>query len=228
MCFRFASRFQPTPAHGGRHQWYQRGQHIRKGFNPRPRTAGDYGEAAIRGLYFTGFNPRPRTAGDQQLAFPHSCCKSKFQPTPAHGGRPVAARYVHQRARGRFQPTPAHGGRLLLDFLNKGKYKGFNPRPRTAGDGPGIRWYSMSSLFQPTPAHGGRPVAQCESRRELEVSTHARARRATGRWRGGDYSMSVSTHARARRATFPKTQVAYATGAFQPTPAHGGRPHHNP
>ncbi len=75
--------FQFTPAHGGRphRAWLVE---VLAGFNSRPRTAGDecvpYSHGEIR-----SFNSRPRTAGDSMP--PHLTDGSRFQFTPAHGGR---------------------------------------------------------------------------------------------------------------------------------------------
>jgi len=57
----------------------------------------------------------------------------------------------------RFQPTPAHGGRPPLNLLTKGGIRCFNPRPRTAGDSAHVHFDGFTlAVFQPTPAHGGR------------------------------------------------------------------------
>ncbi len=97
-------------------------------------------------------------------------------------------------------------------------------------------------LFQLTPARGGRRSKACNVR-QAQVSTHARARRATCWFYGGTYGRSfnsrpraagdhftkslkffltVSTHARARRATRVCLLLPLVV-RFQLTPARGGR-----
>ena len=141
------------------------------------------------------FNSRPRKAGDLTVA--RHMLTALFQFTPAQGGRldvvKRIAKYakvsIHARARratpfkrgtasqDMFQFTPAQGGRQVADV-------------------------AMGELtkFQFTPAQGGRPV----------LSYHVLV-------------LDVSIHARARRATRSSKTLSLTTVLFQFTPAQGGR-----
>ena len=55
-------KFQSTPSHGGRLHRQFLGL-LLYGFNPRPRTEGDYYGTTSTDAS-TRFNPRPRTEGD--------------------------------------------------------------------------------------------------------------------------------------------------------------------
>ena len=168
-------RFQSTPPHGGRRHRLPCSHFVRDGFNPRPRTEGDFGYHGIRHMV------------------------AVFQSTPPHGGRPV--RDLSLPKFREFQSTPPHGGRPFFQIkrwrcgcvsihaparrataatmIASAFSSGFNPRPRTEGDQDlrfrpvrrirfqstpphgGRRWlakcFSSSALFQSTPPHGGRP-----------------------------------------------------------------------
>ena len=119
-----------------------------------------------------------------------------------------------------FQLTPARGERPMYRLRNVPP-SGFNSRPRAASDH--THWGSLvSSWFQLTPARGERPLAgrvvssaSCFNSRPRAASDHLLGR--------GRSSGQVSTHARARRATCGRGLLK-ATQLFQLTPARGERP----
>ena len=183
-------------------------------FNSRPRMAGDFNRQHLYGNH-ARFNSRPRMAGDARDC---ACAiRTGFQFTPAHGGRHLVARdldrvlvSIHARAwratpdragsqlAGEFQFTPAHGGRLPSIPCTP-PCRGFNSRPRMAGDAFQFALHKLQRMFQFTPAHGGR--------------------QASGRLHPVGV---VSIHARAWRATLD-TFRHVGRYRFQFTPAHGGR-----
>ena len=77
-----------------------------------------------------------------------------------------------------FNPRPRMAGDRGLDVRNRLSYRCFNPRPRTAGD-MRIAESSSSRRFNPRPRTAGDVPWICIALKELDVSTHARARRAT-------------------------------------------------
>ncbi len=168
---RASSLFQSTPAYGG-----------------RPTLPG------LRHS-LTCFNPRPRTAGDSSVIL------QRRQHSVSIHARVRRATSISQRPRSPslFQSTPAYGGRQT-DEARAGAVQGFNPRPRTAGDG----------FVDPLSDR-------------LFVSIHARVRRATSSHRRRNYLIEVSIHARVRRATMTCSTPSTVT-VFQSTPAYGGRP----
>ena len=122
----------------------------------------------------------------------------KFQSTPPHGGRPSADGFWMFRLP--FQSTPPHGGRhgaqypsiISVEFQStpphggrrrgggtEATHRGFNPRPRTGGDGRKVAARIEYLEFQSTPPHGGRPAGRRAIGVELKVSIHAPARGAT-------------------------------------------------
>ena len=174
-------RFQSTPPDGGR-PWPAIGGTRREGFNPRPRTGGDSGWSPPV-LNMWGFQSTPPDGGRRTDPTCHSP-RALFQSTPPDGGRPAAFQLVADRFR--FQSTPPDGGRradlpgirqrALVSIHAPGRGAtpafapawpgcgGFNPRPRTGGDGPARVAPHRPAWFQSTPPDGGR-----------------RQRRATGR-----------------------------------------------
>ena len=124
-----------------------------------------------------------------------------------------------------FQPTPAHGGRRsgADDMIEM--YSGFNPRLRTAGDLHTCYGETHIDIpFQPTPAHGGRRPLLTWCLSNAVVSTHARARRATGVSVENHRAADVSTHARARRATSIGFTCMSSFRCFNPRPRTAGDP----
>src|SRR5690606_26513256 len=116
-----------------------------------------------------------------------------------------------------FNPRP----RTVGDgFAGNGRTNpaGFNPRPRTVGDfsggsGSGIQW-----VFQPTPTHGGRQGSTYLPLRAVGVSTHAHARWATPWPSSGGVVIRVSTHAHARWATYAAEISSTRGSSFNPRP----------
>ena len=100
--------FQSTPPHGGRPKVYP------KPDPGIPVSIHAPARGATSSIIVTvtpeiGFNPRPRTGGD----FSEGCFWPKsgaFQSTPPHGGRPPLS--TARSTTARFQSTPPHGGRL--------------------------------------------------------------------------------------------------------------------
>ena len=99
----------------------------------------------------------------------------------------------------------------------------FNPRPRMAGDADSPAVDTDAKVFQSTPAHGGRLYTTQQTSRDIAVSIHARAWRATA-------ILAPLSHN--RHCFNPRPRMAgdailqNATGwvkPFQSTPAHGGR-----
>ena len=98
---------------------------------------------------------------------------------------------------------------------------GFQFTPARGGRRSDATGRSTCTTFQFTPARGGR-LAQRSRVRSLS-SFNSRPREAGDVSPAcGDSSARVSIHARARRAT-PLPPWAQDTGAFQFTPARGGR-----
>ena len=234
-------QLQSTPAHGGRPSYTVHNRTVKKGFNPRPRTAGDKRRLRRFGKRWS-FNPRPRTAGDN-LERSLLCLLMVFQSTPAHGGRQKKIAEIREALE--FQSTPAHGGRqsgaiaavlvngvsihararraTLITFIFNFPMICFNPRPRTAGDSVVDHPQAGDFRFQSTPAHGGRLAEKLYDALELIVSIHARARRATSggttlRWPCKRFNPRPRT---AGDRSIASVKVPF-TG-FQSTPAHGGR-----
>ena len=165
------------------------------GFNPRPRTGGDFVaretylvahvsiRAPARGATFTGEEVAPILevsirAPARGATFKHAAKKAKdyaFQSAPPHGGRPPP----------RSSPRSSTG---------------FNPRPRTGGD------------------QGDGPLA-----RHRRVSIRAPARGATFFASPRPYFPTVSIRAPARGATSDAVSLI-SRFVFQSAPPHGGRP----
>src|SRR5436309_2813514 len=99
---------------------------------------------------------------------------------------------------------------------------GFNPRPRTGGDGTSLSSTTGPYWFQSTPPHGRRPEVHGRVSGG-RVSIHAPAREATWLLSGWISRQLVSIHAPAREATMPTSRAA-ASSTFQSTPPHGRRP----
>ncbi len=234
-----AELFQSTPAHSGRPRASVAGG-ARAGFNPRPRTAGDALQApAPDGV--ESFNPRPRTAGDLEATEAMGKL-AQFQSTPAHSGRRrhgfararVCAVSIHARAQRAtearvdllqrgvvsiharaqratcmtasfrylqygFNPRPRTAGDGAACHRRRTSRR-FNPRPRTAGDGADFGPENLLWRFQSTPAHSGR--RKSASSWSGMDSFNPRPRTAgDARSRAKNESDSVSIHARAQRAT---------------------------
>ncbi len=122
-------------------------------------------------------------------------------------------------ATSKFQLTPARGGRPLVNADTPAGFVSTHARARRATLGV----YLSEGLrgFQLTPARGGRP-RRFQVSVEFGVSTHARARRATaGR---GQLWLAQGFNSRPRAAgdnhCLGKSGVAFL---FQLTPARGGR-----
>ena len=123
-----------------------------RGFNPRPRVAGD--RAAVRLVRRgTGFNPRPRVAGDGQAA--HAEAGAGNVSIRARAWRAMAASNSRAIAGIWFQSAPARGGRSRWR-RKLPPARSFNPRPRVAGDIFYARKILMRLMFQSAPARGGR------------------------------------------------------------------------
>ena len=142
------SRFQSTPARGGRRGLPTRccGPAFR--FNPRPRAAGDGSEQESTGTQEVSIHARARRATGRQS---QSLAIHWFQSTPARGGRPwylaqqgsVIYVSIHARAR---RATP-------LGNVTRPVHGSFNPRPRAAGDAcsgtahPATTWKAHSAIL---------------------------------------------------------------------------------
>ena len=188
--------FQPTPPHRGRPSSRRLKLQQQSGFNPRPRTGGDYKEY-----------------GDEQTQL-------GFQPTPPHRGRLGDG---HKGLLGEmFQPTPPHRGRHSLIDLLVDVCKRFNPRPRTGGDFPSIHAATHGRGFNPRPRTGGdcsiyiitqaaigfQPTPPHRGRRRLRIYNKALEQfQPTPPHRGRLF----------RIHSFDKLHL------FQPTPPHRGR-----
>ena len=188
-------------------------------FNPRPRTVGDTFGRPTPGAG-ESFNPRPRTVGDKASSVGFLGL-IMFQSTPTYGGRqllppdqfPPEKVSIHAHVR---WATPAGA-------VNASDSPGFNPRPRTVGDGDWGAYIPMYDWFQSTPTYGGRPPASSESSFACRVSIHAHVRWAT----------NISSILPVRRTSFnprPRTVGDLAPGGrvafvemFQSTPTYGGR-----
>ena len=167
------------------------------------------------------FDPRPRTEGDAMCGRGTSDIE-RFRSTPSHGGLPPPRTGYGPNSH-RFRSTPSHGGRPTVSPNRSIRYSRFDPRPRTEGDGAGIRPSRTASSFRSTPSHGGRrpglfrlgaagrfrstpshggrPIFD-RHRVELDpVSINAIARRATDVPDRPLIGETVSIHAIARRAT---------------------------
>ncbi len=119
-----------------------------------------------------------------------------FQLTPARGGR--LQWKISRRSAKRFQLTPARGGRHTF-VRHQVMHWRFNSRPRAAGDG----------LVRVPPE-------------VIDVSTHARARRATSMVRMSHKQYS-SFNSRPRAAGDIRFDDPSLGTRFQLTPARGGR-----
>ncbi len=210
-------RFQSTPAHGGR-RYLNNTDRLCCSVSIHARTR----RATLLIIsspfsFDVSIHARTRRATVNSSFFART---SKFQSTPAHGGRRAPA--AKNLCGAEFQSTPAHGGRPLPLYL-RGTREGFNPRPHTAGDtsivcivvvlrsfnprphtagdSPTSSRHELLLMFQSTPAHGGRRSGMRWRFASDRVSIHARTRRATRRKMSCVILVLVSIHARTRRAT---------------------------
>ena len=187
-------------------------------FNPRPRAAGDaHCSATI--LSPSSFNPRPRAAGDQA---PTARVKVTgcFNPRPRAGGDRRT-----QLANRCDQVVSIHArARRATDMIRikQSRSERFNPRPRAAGDLATRAAGSRDRAFQSTPPRGGRRRMRAHGGVVIDVSIHARARRATVMPRAGTCSGAFqSTPARGGRRG--GSVAALGNLQFQSTPPRGGR-----
>ena len=221
----------------------RRDRHVDRGFNPRPRAAGDVLAACVYARP-DSFNPRPRAAGDHSPACSRSRGLRRFNPRPrAAGDDPSAASPTTRKT---FQSTPARGGRRLprRQPPSTGWNVSIHARTRRATRRPSRGIAPRPSCFNPRPRAAG-DARSYRASRASEVSIHARARRATPSpdhhgtqlmfqstpARGGRHRSrcsariheTVSIHARTRRATAAPMSSYRRVLWFQSTPARGGR-----
>ena len=212
---------QSTPPHGGRPGAAQATAQAR-GFNPRPRTGGDYGDRGSP-VRLRCFNPRPRTGGDR-----HPSCERRqgrgFNPRPRTGGDPIATDYYCRHGCRRFNPRPRTGGDDRRGAI-RGAYcrDCFNPRPRTGGDDLRNMTHSTArSTFQSTPPHGGRqPRSRSANASPWFQSTPPHGGRRYG-LPPGTCGPGVSIHAPARGATGHLQMATSRIERFNPRPRTGG------
>ena len=167
--------FQSTPARGGRRRVQALPGPGQGRFNPRPREAGDWSKAASTPPA-TWFQSTPARGG-RRPSPPHPAPgKMCFNPRPREAGdergvRDELARLkvsIHARARRatlslatpcplteRFQSTPARGGRRLRVDGQGPAPRGFNPRPREAGDTRRLGRPGPIEGFNPRPREAG-------------------------------------------------------------------------
>ena len=209
------SRFNPRPHMAGDSDSSPAGSRGNR-FNPRPHMAGDHSDTRLRGSAGVSIHARTWRA---TLGAGPTTTPSKFQSTPAHGGRPFAERKA--TAQPCFNPRPHMAGDEPWPNCPTERYVsihartwratwsasagsrrpgGFNPRPHMAGDRL-IYLSNSQAWFQSTPAHGGRPRRSTPGADRLVVSIHARTWRATSPCRWSRHRSLVSIHARTWRAT---------------------------
>ncbi len=245
LCIRasgLTTPFQFTPARGGRRQgWRAVSKSVR--FNSRPRVAGDTGARNGRQPEIVSIHARAWRATPRDL---HHA-----------GGLPVSIHARAWRATGdtRRATHPAHvsiharAWRATLRCARAARARrGFNSRPRVAGD-TALKPSFPNAPFQFTPARGGRPGklrAWCargrfNSRPRVAGDELCRKRAERARWfqftpaRGGRLRvrlrqkrvLAVSIHARAWRATLVfadysgSLQVSIHARAWRATHAAG-------
>ena len=176
-------------------------------FNPRPRTAGDMSRAENRlQAVIVSIHARVRRATAIQRAFLGG--QQWFQSTPAYGGR--RANWPQTLRRLRFQSTPAYGGRRLPSGLVKCR-QAFQSTPAYGGRRPSNSAMAARSLFQSTPAYGGRrfPFALPDRRSQFQSTPAYGGRRRD--YERAQQGVEVSIHARVRRATRPSSSQTVPT-----------------
>ena len=221
--------FQSTPARGGRHDSAACHATHRMTFQSTPARGGRRRRLDIAGIG-GAVSIHARTRRATRAAARHVSARSRFNPRPHAAGdrRPRCRRArvhvsIHARTRRAtrrprrssprsyvFQSTPARGGRRRVSSIARLLLRRFNPRPHAAGDRRLRRRSVADALFQSTPARGGRPRTVERGHAGVDVSIHARTRRATQHHIRTAGSDTVSIHARTRRATPAR---------------HGGRKH---
>ena len=210
------AQFRSTPPHEGRHQ-PTREALADLAFRSMPPHEGRHRPAGGR-LGGMRFDPRPRTRGDRVGARP----------------RRVQAVSIHAPARGAtmtvmtapgfamFRSTPPHEGRPsgCSPATSTG---GFDPRPRTRGDGPHQVPESNAEVSIHAPARGAtRPVDRAYARRTC-FDPRPRTRGDPTRACPLDRA-AVSIHTPARGATPNRYGLAFLAASFRSTPPHEGRP----
>jgi len=145
-----SSKFQSTPAHGGR-----LGKDVIDVFNEmvsihaRTRRA-TFNTAAKQAGCLVSIHARTRRATSSPFVL---VLLSSFQSTPAHGGRRAACSAA--ACKSAFQSTPAHGGRHCRPLKMLGSSK-FQSTPAHGGRHDTSKVSVPGMQFQSTPAHGGR------------------------------------------------------------------------
>jgi len=164
-----------------------------------------------------------RATGSRLCVLP---VRSRFQSTPAHGGRharhkviiALAVVSIHARTRRATSPFSKHWFHFAVsihartrratdaDIVINNTKRSFNPRPHTAGDTPECRRVNRRPRFNPRPHTAGdfsaARAGDCSS-----VSIHARTRRATMKEIAKLLGLAVSIHARTRRATLIRASL---------------------
>src|SRR5690606_36443930 len=210
------------------------------GFNPRPRTVGDFRRSTLRRNQLE-FQPTPTHGGRLRPAFSSAstCAVSthahaRWATTVAAGVRVgvIVSTHAHARwatwlfgvpctPRSRFNPRPRTVGDFICALISV-RFSCFNPRPRTVGDTALLLDLTWKRQFQPTPTHGGRPTRCSWGTSTIlfqPTPTHG------GRLRLPDFHENcimfqpTPTHGGRHRAM----GEGYNALLFQPTPTHGGR-----
>ena len=165
--------FQLTPARGERPVWSAYGRTSRC-FNSRPRAASDSWASTHNALALVSTHARARRATRRICR----ACIDRLVSTHARARRATGGS-SSLPATTQFQLTPARGERLSTGKPSGGRI-GFNSRPRAASDRSAIGLSALPGCFNSRPRAASDSLFICvESPRE--VSTHARARRATTR-----------------------------------------------
>ncbi len=169
---------------------------------------------------WVSFNPRPHAAGDaadlgDEGRMPgvsiHARTRRATRRLP--GGEPGVAG---------FNPRP-HAAGDWCGWPGRWRCGCFNPRPHAAGDSTAAAArHRRRTSFNPRPHAAGDIVRTVPDARAIDVSIHARTRRATGSRVHLEAYALVSIHARTRRATSGRPRPSIGSG-FQSTPARGGR-----
>ena len=125
------TEFQSTPPHGGRPRNAPHHLLAPTGFNPRPRTGGDWAVEQQDISISPCFNPRPRTGGDMGTRR-LSWRSVRFNPRPRTGGDVMSlyGGWIDKRVS---IHAPARGATCEPCVLGR-SLSSFNPRPRTGGD----------------------------------------------------------------------------------------------
>ena len=190
--------FNPRPHAAGDRPANANLRDVDRCFNPRPHAAGDH-KCACRCSFDDCVSIHARTRRATGTSVLMDCRPIVSIHARTRRATP-AARHVAARCR-RFNPRPhAAGDAVSVDSLASRMC--FNPRPHAAGDRLPMARPPNSLLFQSTPARGGRRVAGAGSERTA-ISFNPRPH-AAGDLRqrtASTAALQVSIHARTRRAT---------------------------